>query len=478
MSYKDWPIEPADPLKLRLDDKNPRISDGKANQAQLRERLFSGEDAIAVAHDVVRAGGLFPHDIIIVTKERGKHVVLEGNRRVAAIQCLLKPRLIPPGFENSFPKADEALATAIKDILVVEAPSRQAADPIIARIHAFSARKQWAPLAKWRYAHSNYTGPTSVLEIAGDLHATPSEVRKFIRRYRIYEYIMGLSWSDEERERLSSDSIPVTSLVYPFELSGVRDLVGNIFDQHGDLVSKIDKDILNASLKKLARDALIPLEPSGKYYLTTRGTADGSILDYFTETHKNLISEFVKAKKAQSKGSPSSAAGSGEKGKGSEAGEGGTGGSNAGRRKKKAAEFFEDFSIPANSPHKMLKLSEEITSIKYGSFPIAAAMLLRALLEETLREHLVRARKFSDFKGRYATQGLKSMILYCSASKNAVFADGNIGKQLSRFQNSAVKDDLDNVVHNEYGAINKETLLKIKPYVRPIIENIALKEWV
>ena len=70
------------------------------------------------------------------------------------------------------------------------------------------------------------------------------------------------------------------------------------------------------------------------------------------------------------------------------------------------------------------------------------------------------------------------MILFSSNKGNAVFADDKTAGQLTRFQNSAVKDDLDNVVHNRYGVMSKEGLLAIKPWVRPIIETIVRDEWV
>ena len=69
------------------------------------------------------------------------------------------------------------------------------------------------------------------------------------------------------------------------------------------------------------------------------------------------------------------------------------------------------------------------------------------------------------------------MILFAATKSNNVFKDMKTAEQLARFQNSAIKDDLDNVVHNRYGALSKEGLVTIRPWVRPIIESIVHEEW-
>jgi hypothetical protein len=441
------------------------------SQDDIRLMLLEHEDVMRLAHSIVRSDGVFPHDLLIVGDIDGSLTVLEGNRRVAAMQMLLDPSLIPEPFTSRFPRATDELREQLGSIEAVVAPDRHAADHLIAQIHAFSARKGWSPLAKYRYAFTRYATGQTITDIAVDLGSEPSEVRKFIRRYNIYKQMLSLTWTSEERQILSGEELAVTPFLYPFERTAVKELVGDVFDSEGRRNPKYNVGIVDRFLKKLARDALIPQAITGKPRLTTRGTASESILEYFQKEHAELIAERERIEKAAlppplppSPPSPPSPPPPPPP--------------PPPKPPQKPDEFFESFTVPSGLDQKIIALAFEIAKINYKQFPIAAGMLLRSLLEEVLREHLKRRGKFSDYK-RSAGQkeGLKSMIIFASTTSNAVFKDKKTAEQLARFQHSAVKDDLDNIVHNRFGVMNKEGLIQIRPWIRPIIETIVKDEW-
>lgn len=465
MDLSDWQQTTVNPLSILLDDENPRIEAVGMSQPAIRELLLEHEDVAKLAHQIVQVGGLFPHDLLIVTIVNDQLTVLEGNRRIAALQMLLDPTLIPKEYSDKVPRIDDATKGALENVAAVIAPDRRSADPLIAQIHAFSARKVWSPLAKYRYAHSRYAEKQSIEEIARDLSSDPAEVRKFIRRYNIYRTILSLDWTSDEKDALRGEDLVITPFLYPFERTGVRELIGDVFDTEGRRNPKYSVQVVNQFLKRLARDALIPQTPTGKPLLSTRGTADGrSIEDYFASTHREIIAEAERSRKATTSVKPEPKPKPSPKPKPT----------------PKPDAFFETFSVPKTVDQKIIALASEIANIAYRKFPIAAGMLLRSLLEEVLREHLDRVGKYADYRkslGPKGKEGLKSMILFASVKKNAVFSDTKTADQLSRFQNSAVKDDLDNVVHNRYGVMSKEGLLAIKPWVRPIIETIVRDEW-
>ena len=73
---------PVSPLDLRLDPFNPRLSrdeegSGQEKLLEIMLRRFRLEELA----DSIIAIGFQPFDPIIVTREKGKLVVLEGNRR-------------------------------------------------------------------------------------------------------------------------------------------------------------------------------------------------------------------------------------------------------------------------------------------------------------------------------------------------------------------------------------------------------------
>lgn len=78
-----------------LDPENPRLPDGTANDREAINRLLaegSGQ-LLALARDLVEQGEANPTELPIVMKDGKKFIVLEGNRRFAALKLLADPKL-------------------------------------------------------------------------------------------------------------------------------------------------------------------------------------------------------------------------------------------------------------------------------------------------------------------------------------------------------------------------------------------------
>jgi hypothetical protein len=233
MNFADWPQAPVNPLTIQLDDENPRIAGSGLTQAEIRELLLEHEDVAKLSHSIVKNEGLYPHDLVIICSINGNKIVLEGNRRVAALQMLLNPNLIPDAYKDKMPRAEKPLQDRLRSIQAVTAPDRPSADHLIAQIHAFSARKGWSAIAKYRYAFSRYLEKQDVSQIALDLGSEVSEVRKFIRRYNIFKEIFAFKWTPEEDQVLRGEQLQITPFIYPFERSNIKELIGDVFDSEG-----------------------------------------------------------------------------------------------------------------------------------------------------------------------------------------------------------------------------------------------------
>src|SRR6266576_6128895 len=86
------PLAPAD---LLIDEENPRISQPNSGQHRALEALAEhlGTKLVTLAADIVQ-NGLDPSNMPIVMPVVGppvRHVVLEGNRRLAALRALENP---------------------------------------------------------------------------------------------------------------------------------------------------------------------------------------------------------------------------------------------------------------------------------------------------------------------------------------------------------------------------------------------------
>ena len=85
--------------ELAFDLKNPRLVEfdlsANATEEDVIQILWEAMDVREVMMSIA-ASGFFPHEPLIVSRENGKNVVIEGNRRLAAVKILLEPALANP----------------------------------------------------------------------------------------------------------------------------------------------------------------------------------------------------------------------------------------------------------------------------------------------------------------------------------------------------------------------------------------------
>ena len=89
-------------MEIKLDDNNPRLNlKADASQNDIRQSLFEQEDIMGLIDSIVENGGLFPGENIIVLKTVNYYKVLEGNRRVCSLQCMIDPELAPSEYRDT-----------------------------------------------------------------------------------------------------------------------------------------------------------------------------------------------------------------------------------------------------------------------------------------------------------------------------------------------------------------------------------------
>lgn len=83
------------PSQVLLDPENPRLPDGTANDKEAINRLLAEgySQLLALGRDLVDRGEANPTELPIVMKDGTKFLVLEGNRRFAALKLLGDPKL-------------------------------------------------------------------------------------------------------------------------------------------------------------------------------------------------------------------------------------------------------------------------------------------------------------------------------------------------------------------------------------------------
>lgn len=181
-------IELVNVSDLAFDDKNPRLSEadlnGHATENDILHFLWDAMDVRELVMSIA-ASGFFPHEHLIVAYENGRCVVLEGNRRLAAVKALLDPSLFEDGAARIPVIGPEAKA-ALQTLPAVRI-TREEAWRYLGFKHVNGPAK-WSSFAKSQYIadiHRNYgIELEDIAQQIGDTHRT---VQRLFRGYAVLE---------------------------------------------------------------------------------------------------------------------------------------------------------------------------------------------------------------------------------------------------------------------------------------------------
>jgi hypothetical protein len=189
--------EALDPLTLQLDRKNPRFAGGgpggrKADVAIIK-RLVEDADLLELVQSIAANGDLDLEPLFVV-REGAHTVVVEGNRRVAAIKIFREPALARE-LGVAVPSLSPEHKKTLERVHVIPLASREEARQLIGFKHINGTHK-WDSYAKGRFAADWYRAEkkagTTLEDIArslGDRHDT------------VQRLVLGIFVLDQARDR-------------------------------------------------------------------------------------------------------------------------------------------------------------------------------------------------------------------------------------------------------------------------------------
>lgn len=122
------------PSQVILDPQNPRLPDGTSSDRDACNRLLD-EGLIGLARDLARTGQANPAEIPIAIKQGNRYLILEGNRRFAALKLLRDPDLADNEDDKKAIRRAAALGTPPKTVYTLVMDSREEADRWIVLRH-------------------------------------------------------------------------------------------------------------------------------------------------------------------------------------------------------------------------------------------------------------------------------------------------------------------------------------------------------
>ena len=211
--------------ELAFDLENPRLVEfdltENATEDDVIHILWEAMDVREVMMSIA-ASGFFSHEPLIVAEESGKNVVIEGNRRLAAVKVLLD-RAIAKSYETKIPIITDEAKNALAELPVVVG-SREKNWSYLGFKHVNGPAK-WSSYAKSQYiadVHRNFNiGLEDIASQIGDTHKT---VQRLFRGLMVIEQAEGLmvfSREDRWRNHFAFSHI-YTGLDYP----GISDFIG------------------------------------------------------------------------------------------------------------------------------------------------------------------------------------------------------------------------------------------------------------
>ena len=194
-------IRPFDVSELAFDVKNPRLAgfDTGGGETEIIKTLWEMMDVEELVLSIA-ASGYFPHEPVIVATESGRNVVIEGNRRLAAVKLLRQPAL-GRDFNARIPMISRASGESLARIPGLLS-TREGAWRYLGFKHVNGPAK-WGSYAKSQYiadVHRNFGVPLD--EIAGQIGDTHNTVRRLYRGLVVVEQAERLgAFSRDDRWR-------------------------------------------------------------------------------------------------------------------------------------------------------------------------------------------------------------------------------------------------------------------------------------
>lgn len=257
--YSNWETFEYKLSSLNLDLQNPRINYyGKSlNQNQIMKFLIENEGVYELAKKISEEGYYVGEEPIICI-EGDKKIVLEGNRRVAALKLLQNPKkYLPETKANILLKniSDNNFSVNSKRCYI--APNRILANPIIYSRHRGETLKKWKTGNQYSFvADMYYKDGLSLNDICELLNETPSRVKKYLKAYNLFFEAQQL-YLEENGEFIEISNFDITNLERFYDYKEGQEFLGIDFsEEDGSLNIKIPVEEFNKRLLYIFQELL------------------------------------------------------------------------------------------------------------------------------------------------------------------------------------------------------------------------------
>lgn len=168
---------------LRFDPENPRLGGESSGMSQEEIQTYI-EGAPHYALDLVGSiveNGFLPYEPLVVREERNKYIVIEGNRRLAAVKSILNS---PP---EKYPREVLDRLREIPVLVFEEPAGRLDSEEVLRYLgvkHLFGFR-DWPPVSKAMFLDRRVSSKKDMSQVLKELNITRQEAARYLIPYRL-----------------------------------------------------------------------------------------------------------------------------------------------------------------------------------------------------------------------------------------------------------------------------------------------------
>jgi hypothetical protein len=354
--------------------------------------LFDNDKAIEVAQSIATRG-YFPNEPLLAVKEGGQLVVVEGNRRLAALKALSEPGLLEGALSRQVARLSRlASGDDLTTVPVTIAPSRRATDRQVAGRHGGSPILAWQAENRASFILDKLEEGYDNDQLREELGFSTADIQKARQTRAIADMARSLDLPEELAAKLTAPRTKIfTTVERVFDSSSGRKFLFVRSDPDHGIKGLTTKNEFLRGFKRLITDIAL-----GNQSSRTLNTNE-NIEDYFkgwpeadrpaAKRGSFVPSDIIKGK---SVASPSTRKPDSAKPK------------PHGRTSQTV--LPKDFRVVFGSV-RLKDIRRELTKLKREDFPNAGAVLLRVFLELSVIDYLGRADELEPLIARLKSKG-------------------------------------------------------------------------
>lgn len=429
MASDEWQQKRLLVTNLYLDEKNPRLGRETGSRAprEIVQYLFDHDKTIEIARSIATRG-YFYNEPLLAIYEDGRHVVVEGNRRLAALKALKEPGLLSGTLSRQVERlARQADLDAIVRVPVTIAPNRRATDRLLAGRHIGTTVLAWQAENRASFILSKLEEGYDNDDLRDELGFSEQDIQKAKQTRAIAEMARALDLPEEVKAKIDNPRVKVfTTLERVFESSVGREYLKVKPDSNHGLRGETTKQEFLRAFGHLVGDVALQRETSRSL------NTNENIREYFEERNPRATASkkrgsFVPGDiiPGESVTTPKVATSS--------------------KRTKRTSQTVVPSSFKVRyGSDRLIDIRRELIRLKRAQYPNAGAVLLRVFLELAVRDYLSRTGRLEKIeedlkrKGKLSkrTLGMREM-----ANEIVAVAKSRLSPSDARMVEKALRHD-------------------------------------